>query len=179
MQLPRGALSATSALNRAGRRVDPRNADLSLICRVRARLCALPLVHVVETLRPLPVEPLAGAPAFVRGLCVIRGVPRPVVDATGLLGAQAPGDPPAGPPPARFVTVRTGAQQVALAVDAVLGVRTVPPESLQTLPPLLQDAGAEAVAAIGRLDTELLLVLRSSRLLPDESLQALAAGGLP
>jgi purine-binding chemotaxis protein CheW len=139
-------------------------------------LYALPLAHVVETLRPLPVEPLAGAPAFVRGLCVIRGVPRPVVDATGLLGAHAPGDPPAEPPTARFVTVRAGAHQVALAVDAVLGVRTVPPESLHTLPPLLQEAGAEAVAAIGRLDNELLLVLRSSRLLPEEGLPLPAAG---
>lgn len=146
--------------------MDHRNSELSLICRVQTRLCALPLAHVVETLRPLTVEPLAGAPACVQGLCVIRGVPRPVVCAARLLGVQAPGDPPAAPTTARFVTVRTGAQQVALAVDAVLGVRTVPPESLQDLPPLLQEAGAEAVAAIGRLDAELLLVLRSSRLLP-------------
>jgi len=142
-------------------------------------LCALPLGHVVETLRPLPVEPLAGAPAFVQGLCVIRGVPRPVVDAARLLGVQAPGAlPPALPPDrpaARFVTVWAGARQVALAVDAVLSVRTVPPDSLQALPPLLQEAGAEAVAAVGRLDAELLLVLRSSRLLPEESLPLFVA----
>lgn len=136
-------------------------------------MCALPLAHVVETLRPLPVEPLAGAPAFVQGLCVIRGEPRPVVDAARLLSTPAPGEPPTT---ARFVTVRTGAQQVALAVDAVLGVRTVPPESLQDLPPLLQEACAEAVAAIGRLDAELLLVLRSSRLLPAAGLPPPATG---
>ena len=133
-------------------------------------MCALPLGHVVETLRPLPVEPLAGAPAFVQGLCVIRGVPRPVVDAARLLGAQAPGALPPDRSAARFVTVWAGARQVALAVDAVLGVRTVPPDSLQALPPLLHEAGAEAVAAVGRLDAELLLVLRSSRLLPEEGL---------
>lgn len=168
MRLPRGAMSATSA-----QRVDHRNADLSLICRVQTRLCALPLAQVVETLRPLPVEPLAGAPAFVQGLCVIRGAPRPVVDAARLLGTQAGSG---GSPDARFVSVRAGAGQVALAVDAVLGVRRVPPESLQDLPPLLQEAGAEAVAAIGRLDAELLLVLRSSRLLPAAGLPPAIAG---
>jgi purine-binding chemotaxis protein CheW len=156
--------------------VDHRNTDLSLICRVRTRLYALPLAHVVETLRPLPVEPLAGAPSFVPGLCVIRGVPRPVVDAARVLGGPALEAPPTDRPAARFVTVRAGAHQVALAVDAVLGVRAVPQDTLHDLPPLLHEAGAEAVAAIGRLDAELLLVLRSSRLLPEDQLQLLAAG---
>lgn len=155
--------------------VDHRNTDLSLICRVRTRLYALPLAHVVETLRPLPVEPLAGAPPFVSGLCVIRGVPRPVVDAARLLGAQSVAALPSDRPAARFVTVRAGAHQVALAVDAVLGVHAVPPDSLHGLPPLLHEAGSEAVAAIGRLDAELLLVLRSSRLLPEDGLQLLTA----
>ena len=40
----------------SGGPVDHRNTDLSLICRVRTRLYALPLAHVVETLRPLPVQ---------------------------------------------------------------------------------------------------------------------------
>jgi purine-binding chemotaxis protein CheW len=137
-------------------------ADLSLICRVDARLCALPLAHVVETMRPLPVEAIAGSPHFVRGLAVIRGVPVPVVDTACLLGAQAaPGD--------RFVTITVGDRHVALAVDSVLGVRAVPAGSLHQLPPLLHEAGADVVAAIGLLDAELLLVLRSTRLLPDDT----------
>jgi len=48
-------------------------------------------------------------------------------------------------------------------------VRAVPPDSVQALPPLLQEAAADGVAAIGRLDAELLLVLSSTRLLPDTS----------
>jgi len=155
--------------------VDPHHTEPSLICRVRARLYALPLAHVVETLRPLPVEPLAGAPSFVPGLSIIRGVPRPVVDAALLLGAQAVAAPAADRSAARFVSVRAGAYQLALAVDAVLGVRALPPDALHGLPPLLHEAGAEAVAAIGRLDADLLLVLHSSRLLPEDGLQGLGA----
>jgi purine-binding chemotaxis protein CheW len=142
--------------------VGDRNAELSLICRVQARLCALPLAHVVETMRALPVEAVAGAPHFVRGLAVIRGAPVPVVDTASLLGAPAAAAD-------RFVTVVAGDRQVALAVDSVLGVRTISAGSLHELPPLLHDAGADVVAAIGLLDAELLLVLNSSRVLPDDS----------
>ena len=142
--------------------MDDSNADLSLICRVQTRLCALPLEHVVETLRPLPVERVPGAAPFVLGLAVIRGAPLPVVDSARLLGAD---DARAG----RFVTVNAGNRRVALAVDCVLGVRAVAPESLHALPPLLHQADTDVIAAIGLLDAELLLVLRSARLLPDQA----------
>ena len=141
---------------------------LVLVCRVQARLFALPLGQVVETMRPLPVDPVAGAPHFMSGLAVIRGAPVPVVDAARLLGAV---DGEAD----RFVTVLAGSRCVALAVGSVLGVRALPAGSLRELPPLLQEAGAEAVAAIGLLDAELLLVLQGTRLLPEDVWGALAA----
>ena len=137
-------------------------AGLSLVCRVRTRLCALPLGCVVETMRPLPVEPLAGAPAFVRGLALIRGVPLPVVDAARLLGDP---EEPCG----RFVVVDTGSRRVALAFGSVLGVRALAATTLHPPAPLLGEAHAEVVAAIGRLDSELLLVLGNTRILVDEA----------
>lgn len=144
---------------------------LSLLCRVCTRLCALPLEHVVETMRPLPTEPLAGAPHFVRGLAIIRGVPTPVVDAAQLFSADEA-------QPLRFVTVRVGGdRRVAVAVDSVLGVRPILAGSLHELPPLLRDARAEVIAAIGALDTELLLVLSSSCLVPENLWTGLEAGG--
>lgn len=154
------------------RPVDNGNADLSLICRVQTRLCAIPLGHVIETMRPLPTEAIVGAPPFVRGLAVIRGTPVPVVDAARLLGtthAQAQ----AG----RLVTMPVGARRVALAVDSVLGVRAIPAGSLHELPPLLHEAGADVVAAIGLLDAELLLVLHATRLLPEDAWAALDMPG--
>lgn len=142
----------------------------SLFCRVRARLCAMPLQHVVETMRPLPVEPLAGMPAFVMGLAVVRGQPLPVVDAGALLGDLE------DPQHTRFVTLVTGRRNIALAVEAVLGVRELPPD-LQGLPPLLREASAEVVSAIGTLDAELLLLLESARIVPDSVWQAVDRGG--
>lgn len=131
------------------------SAGPALLCRVGGRVCAIPLAEVVETLRPLPIEPMGGAPAFVLGAAVIRGRALPVVDAAQLLGEP-------GGAPTRFVTVRAGDREVALAVDAVLGVGALTAAEVAQLPPLLGDAGG-VVAALASRDAALLVVLRGAR----------------
>jgi len=49
----------------------------------------------------------------------------------------------------------------------VVGVRELPTASLRNLPPLLRDASEDLVQSVGTLDTELLVVLQSGRLVPD------------
>jgi purine-binding chemotaxis protein CheW len=133
----------------------------SLLLRIAGRLCALPLAHVIETMRPLPVEPVAGAPRGVQGVSIVRGRAVPVVDAARLF------DRPSGMP-TRFVTLRAGDRVAALAVDEVLGVRVLAAASLDALPALLSAAAAESVSAIGTLDAELLLILDAARMIPEE-----------
>ncbi len=143
---------------------------VTLACRARRRLCALPLEAVVETMRPLPVNELPGAPPFVRGVSVIRGSPVPVVDVGGLLGDLQ------GYAPTRFVVVRLGERRAALALEEVLGLRELPPLQLSELPPLLRDA-AVVVPRIVALDAELLHVLSAARLVPDSVWQLPETGG--
>ena len=140
----------------------------SLDCRVGNRLCAIPLTHVIEIMRPLPIEVFAGPPLFVEGLSIIRGKPVPVVDVGKLLG-----DPQA--PAGRFVTLRAADRSVALAVEGVLGVFALGNVAIGDLPPLLRDAGAEAISAMGVLDEELLVVLSHARIVPEELLAAMSA----
>lgn len=135
-----------------------------LVCRARSLLVAFPVTAVLETMRPLPVAPLAGAPAGVLGVAVIRGAATPVVDVGALLGLSGPAAP------ARFVTVRTGAESVALAVEEVDSVRTLPREAATRLPLLYAGDGAGPLAALGALDAELLAVLEATRILPGERL---------
>lgn len=138
-----------------------------VVFRARTRLCALPTVHVQETMRPLPMQALAAAPEFVIGVALIRGAPVPVVDASALLGATDERDT------TRFVTLRIGDRCIALAVEAVLGIRALPSASLQKLPPLLRDTSSEILSALGTLDTELLTVLKLARTLTEPILQVL------
>jgi purine-binding chemotaxis protein CheW len=138
----------------------------ALVCEVGARLLALPLDHVIETMRPLPVEPFACAqdpdPSAVRGLAIIRGAPTPVVDAGRLVGDARATEP------GRFVTVRAGAtRRVALAVSGVLGVRHLPMTSIEELPPLLQDVAPDAVVRVGVLDARFLVVLEAARVISE------------
>ena len=144
--------------------------------RVRGRLCALPLEHVVETMRPQPVSSVAEPPPCVAGVAVIRSAAVPVVDVGRLLDPSARVEPGSAQRALRFVTVRTGDRTVALAVDEVVGIRTLTTDALRDLPPLLREAGSDAVAAIGTLDAELLLVLRAARLVPAPDRTEGAAG---
>jgi len=65
------------------------------------------------------------------------------------------------------VTLRIGERRATLAVEAVIGVRTLAADSIGQLPPLLQGAGSNVVTALGTLDKKLLVVLSAAYLVPD------------
>ena len=138
-----------------------------LTLRAGDRHCAVPLVHVAEVMRPLPIEPLAGAPPFVRGLAIVRGSATPVIDLAALLNEEAstaPGDT------ARFVALRVGERGIVLHVSAVLAIRALASAELEALPALWRGPHPPAVVALAARDRELLMVLEAARLLPDDSI---------
>lgn len=147
-----------------------------LVVKATGRCVAVPVVHVIEIMRPLAIEGLAGAPRFVRGLAVIRGQPAPVVDLGALLTGGA-ADSAALTREARFVTLRVGNRSVALLVDAVLSFRTVAGEALKALPPLWSEATSPAVGSLATLDRELLFVLEATKLLTSDWREKSDAGG--
>ena len=141
-----------------------------LVVMVGARACAFPLHHVAETMRPLPIDPVAGTPGFVRGVSVIRGTPTPVVDLQALL-ENSENSPNYG----RFVTLKLDDRRVAIGVDSVVGLRNLDSAQLGELPPLLRDVTADLIESFGTRDAQLLLVLRAARIVPDEVWATLAA----
>ncbi len=144
-------------------------AGKALILGVQTRICAVPLAHVIETMRALPIEAVSGVPSFVLGAAIIRGIPTPVVDLAAILGAssQHKGE--------RFVMVRAGNRQVALVVSAVLGIRDLNALATQELPPLLAEASQDIVEKVGTLDEQFFQVLREGWTVQDEVWRALTA----
>ncbi|MGH8643179.1 MAG: chemotaxis protein CheW [Gammaproteobacteria bacterium] len=142
-----------------------------LLARTQATIAALPLTGVVETMRPLSTRPISGMPPFVWGVAIIRGAPVPVVNLSLLLRGSK------GEEITRFVTLRAGGRLIALAVEQVIGVHELEAAALEAMPPLIRDVQPDIVTAIGVLDHQLLMVLESSRIIPDELWQALDAGG--
>ncbi|MBV8470619.1 MAG: chemotaxis protein CheW [Burkholderiaceae bacterium] len=149
--------------------LDDRGQGLSLVCRVGQRhLCALPLRYVQETLRPLPLVPMSGAPNFVLGLSRIRGNPAPVVDLAQLL-SDKPGVT------TRWISMAVEGRSLAVAAESVLGLQPLDASDEHAVAPLLRLACKEAVRAVASLDAELLLVLDATRvidLVPSERSEA-------
>lgn len=121
-------------------------------------------------MRPLPTEPLAGQPPFVRGVSIIRGRPTPVVDIESLISSSGSSEC------TRFVTLRTGGHRVALAVASVAGLKRLKAGDHEQLPPLLRSVGDSVISMLGTLDADLLAVLDASRVLPDEAWMRLEKG---
>jgi purine-binding chemotaxis protein CheW len=143
--------------------------DTVLLLDAAGRRCALRLDAVAEILRPLPLQALAGLPAFVLGAALVRGRAAPVADLSQLLGG-APGRN------ARWVSLKLAAGPAMLSVDAVQGVFDLPAGS-QTLAPLL-DGASTPVQALRVLDAALLAVLEAARLVPDAAFAALRSTAL-
>jgi len=133
------------------------------VVMVGARACAFPLHHVAETMRPLPIRPVAGTPSFVCGVSVIRGTPTPVVDLKALLE-----DSENSASYGRFVSLKLDDRQVVVGVDSVVGLIHLDSAQMGKLPPLLKDVSADLVESFGTLDAQLLLVLSAARIVPDE-----------
>lgn len=144
----------------------------ALVFRAGPLLCALRLDEVVETMRPLDTQPLAGTPPFVRGISVLRGVPTPVIDVARLLGGSQT-------QPERYVAVRTERGAVALATGPVIGIRTVDANATGGHPALLGARSSQLVAGVATVGAEPLLLLQSMRAVPDEVWEAAAAAAAP
>jgi len=148
-----------------------------LVVEARRRLCAVPLVHVLEIMRPLPIEIISGAPSFVRGVSIIRGIPTPVVDLGALLGMSDDGSPVGIS--GRFVTLRLGQRQAAFFVEAVCGILELDTLTIQELPPLLQGTSDNLIQAITTLDAQMLVILRLGWQLPDAVWESLSGPESP
>jgi purine-binding chemotaxis protein CheW len=147
---------------------------MMLVTRVGNLACALPIEHVIEIMRPLPIEPIARPSdhpvlVMIEGLAMIRGVPVPVIDVRRLLGAT-------GERATRVVVIRVQDRQLAMLVDEVCGVQHIEQEQLARLPPLLGGVNRDSISAIGARDAALLIVLDAARVVPEDSWRALDTG---
>jgi chemotaxis signal transduction protein len=120
-----------------------------LVARIAGVVCAFPIGHVVETMRPGAVED---------GMAMHRGERVPVVDAVTILGGTSA--------PKRCVVVRVGGSRASVLVDEVIGVERVEAESVIAMKAMFGAANLEGVAS------ELRGVMASVRVMETEAARA-------
>lgn len=147
------------------------NSSAYLLARSQSWLCAIPINHVQETMRPLDVRPLVDMSGFVLGVSLIRGKPTPVVALSMLLSDSITD------PIRRFVTLRVAERTVALGVQEVLGIFDLKENELEVLAPLLQRAKADLIETVGAFDKQLVVVLKTVRLLSEDDWRAFKRQG--
>ncbi len=132
-----------------------------VVVRARERLCAIRISQVEETMRPLPIASIVGAPPYVLGVSMIRGLATPVVDLGSVLAQAGPARL------TRFLTLKNGGLRVALGVDQLVGTQFLNQANLRPLPAHLQASAGERIEAVGSFDEQLLFMIEPARLLPE------------
>jgi purine-binding chemotaxis protein CheW len=102
--------------------VSPVQSLEALLFEVAEQRCAVALTSVIELTRACAVQPLPSAPAFVLGVLNLRGSVLPVLNLRRRFGFPDteldPND--------YFVFARVAERRVALRVDRLLGIETLP-----------------------------------------------------
>lgn len=130
---------------------------------------ALPIEAVRETVRAVAITPLAGAPGVVEGVIDVHGTVTPVLDVRARFRLPRRDVVPAD----QMILARAGGRQVALRVDQVLDVATVPDDQLAVAGP--DDPSTRHLAGVARLPDGLVLVHDLDAFLTQGEREALAA----
>lgn len=120
---------------------------------------ALPLSSIVQVVRMVAITPVPEAPEIVKGMINVRGKVVPVIDLRRRFGLPSK---PYGLN-THLLIVRHAGQMIALVVDAVSGVLSMPNAYIE--PPTDMGSQVEGVAAVGKLGSKLLLILDLGKLL--------------
>jgi purine-binding chemotaxis protein CheW len=116
------------------------------------RRYALPVAAVRETVRAVAITPLDGAPGVVEGVIDVRGTVTPVFDVRARFGLPAKAVALSD----HLVLATAGDRQVALRVDRVRDVATLPDQAMT--PARAEDAATRHLAGVARLPDGLVLV---------------------
>jgi purine-binding chemotaxis protein CheW len=115
----------------------------------------LPILQVREVLRPVPVEPVPGAPAIVPGVINLRGQVVSLIDLRRYLGLP----PAVETAETRIVVVAYDGEVFGLLVDRIGEVSKIALAAIKPLPALNQDGNRYGFAGVVPREQRLLTLL--------------------
>jgi len=129
---------------------------------------AVNIQHIVQVVRMVAITPALKAPVVVRGMINLRGKVIPVIDIRKAFALP----PRAYDLNTQLLIIRTEGRMMALIVDVVSEVLTMPVDNLES-PGEIAPHMTEYLWAVGRLDGRLILIVDPATILPSEQRQHL------
>jgi purine-binding chemotaxis protein CheW len=121
-----------------------------------------------------PSAPLPGGPAYVEGVCDLRGKVIPVISMVARLGLDR-----SLVAPTVTVVIEVGGRLVGIAVDSVCDLVSLPSDRLQPTPAAGGPAARELLSAVVELDGRVFGLIDFSRLTPFDSAAGEPTADLP
>lgn len=122
---------------------------------------AVGATQVQEIVRGTAITPVPNMPAFVRGICNLRGKIVPILDLKSRFGIAGEADAAR----ARIVVAHLENQLVGFSVDSVTGVLHITPDIVQNVPTSLPKVDVEYIAGVAKLPNRLVLLLNLDKML--------------
>jgi purine-binding chemotaxis protein CheW len=133
----------------------------------------LELQYVREVIRMREVTWLPKAPSYVRGIINLRGQVIPIIDLRERLGLETSKTTAA----TRVVVIDVKGSAVGMVVDSADQVFRLPEDHIERPPAALGSVFPKYIAAVGKRQGRLLMLLDVERILKAETLQMLASWG--
>jgi purine-binding chemotaxis protein CheW len=139
--------------------------------RVGPKLFGTSIQIVSEILLNPAVDPVAGAPSFVKGVVRLRGAVAPIVDLRALLGLPAS---ESAPEKAWLLIVQAETNKVGFIVDSVTPIIRIKDNTILPPPDLIR-SGKRSKYMRGVAETEngLLVIVNLDHVLLDEEIKAM------
>ena len=126
-----------------------------LCFRVSDEIYGINIMQIKEIIKPREVTEVPRSPSFVSGVISLRGVIIPIMDMLDRLGLKRG----ATTGKERVVVVKHNETFTGLLVDEVIQVVRIAKNSFEPAPAVLEAINREFVAAIGRSDGRMVILL--------------------
>ncbi len=144
------------------------NRDLQIVgFRIGRETYGVPITLVHEIVRLPEITPIPDAEECVEGVINLRGKIIPVIDLRKRFGQKEV----TATAKNRILVTEVDSRRIGLIVDSASEVLKIPPSDIETPPTALQEAQANCVTGVAKLQGRLVILLELSRLLQKSTAQ--------
>lgn len=139
-----------------------------VIFKLEEEMYGIDINQVLRIEKMMPLTRVPNAPAFVMGVCNLRGSVIPVIDLKKRLSL-----PSRQVENAKVIIVNIGSQTAGMTIDSSVDVTMIETDEIEPSPTLVTGIDAQFIFGVAKLSSRLLVILNIDRVLSVDQLEAL------